>query len=171
QLGRTLASGTTSPEEGPVDGLAATATRIVAAAARTCAIDAAGALSCWGLDDPLPLALDAHEPMHELRASPTGGVFCGLAGETRAPVCFGRPETDSAFWPEGGSEPRAAPSPMHRSPLPTDVRAIANDAATACIVSESGELWCWGANDRGQLAQGRSGAAETIPVRVTIPAG
>lgn len=173
QLGRTLAAGAaSSPDEGAVEGLTVMPSQLVAAAARTCAVDALGALTCWGYDVSGSAAPPASVPHGEaitaLSSSPSSLVLCGLAGTARTAVCFGRAET-AAFWPSGTTVTRTTPVPMH-SALPTDLTKIATDGGTGCVVSATGELWCWGANDQGQLAQGTSGAPETVPVRVAIPA-
>lgn len=171
QLGRTLpGSEVSSALEGPVDGLAGTPERLVAGASRTCVIDD-GALTCWGYDvegdaGP-PTAVPYGESIAELWSAPSSLVLCG-ATSTGDPVCFGRAD-DDAFWPSGTGNVRAVPTPMHAS-LPRPVLEITTDGATGCSIGGGGQLWCWGANDLGQLGRGSSGPADRTPAQVIIPA-
>ncbi|PKN45676.1 MAG: RCC1 repeat-containing protein, partial [Deltaproteobacteria bacterium HGW-Deltaproteobacteria-17] len=47
--------------------------------------------------------------------------------------------------------------------------AITVYATHACATTTSGVLYCWGANDDGQL--GRAGAASNVPVQATLAPG
>lgn len=54
-----------------------------------------------------------------------------------------------------------------RVALTARVRELAAGQFHACAVSEAGEVWCWGANDCGQLGTGvAGGAANPQPTRV-----
>lgn len=54
----------------------------------------------------------------------------------------------------------------------TDLDAYVNSQAVdsggkhTCVVSQNGTLWCWGANDKGQLGLGRTSSFEASPVEV-----
>lgn len=49
--------------------------------------------------------------------------------------------------------------------------AIAAGDAFSCGVTEHGALWCWGANDFGQLGDGAEGAGSFVPRRVEAEEG
>lgn len=46
----------------------------------------------------------------------------------------------------------------------TDTRSLAVGYGTACRVDSSGQLWCWGRNDWGQVRPGGGTWAEPVPV-------
>ncbi len=50
-------------------------------------------------------------------------------------------------------------------PLSAPATRITTGARHACALLESGEVYCWGGNNRGQLGDG-TGIDSTIPVRV-----
>lgn len=56
----------------------------------------------------------------------------------------------------------------------TDLDAYVNSQAVdsggkhTCVVSQNGTLWCWGANNKGQLGLGRTSSFEANPVEVPL---
>ncbi len=66
----------------------------------------------------------------------------------------------------GDTSPRPSPAPVIG--LDGAVLSIAATERGTCAIKQDGTLWCWGANDVGQLAQGtQDGVAHTVPVEVT----
>jgi alpha-tubulin suppressor-like RCC1 family protein len=49
--------------------------------------------------------------------------------------------------------------------LGTSTRAVAAGFANTCAADDEGSLWCWGANQNGQLANGGVASTET-PTRI-----
>ncbi len=88
------------------------------------------------------------------------GYSCGLdaAGDV---WCWGR-----SLWVKSGLAGSARVSwPERVEGLPGPMRAVAVGDSHACAASESGRVWCWGGNDRGQLGDGSFVSRET-PVEV-----
>jgi alpha-tubulin suppressor-like RCC1 family protein len=48
------------------------------------------------------------------------------------------------------------------------VKLVALGAKHSCAVTFDGALWCWGANDMGQLGTGATGAPIALPQRIPI---
>lgn len=53
-----------------------------------------------------------------------------------------------------------------RAAAPSAVRQLALGHGHSCALTENGALWCWGANDRGQVGNGAAGADVAAPYRV-----
>lgn len=125
----------------------------------TCAIDAAGAVSCWGdnsrgaLGDgtsmnrttPTPIADDASF----LQVEGGVGFTCALRDD-RTLLCWGANNL--------GQLGRGTISTRALSPDPAggfdDWIAYAVGEGHVCAVREGGSLYCWGGNDLGQLGVG-----------------
>lgn len=147
------------------------------------------ALSCWGDNSDAELTSLV---LAELTTSPAGITLPGLVD-----VALGSDTTtdpaDSA--PRGGHAcvvlsagsvqcwgndrsgqlGRGSMSPGGKSGNPADVvmltsaKKIAAGGEVSCAIVESGAVWCWGRNDRGQLGSGMISAAEPSPVAVVWP--
>ncbi|MBK8998449.1 MAG: hypothetical protein IPM35_22240 [Myxococcales bacterium] len=89
--------------------------------AHSCALDAAGRVSCWGRNDSGQLGVGA------------------LVDKTTAPLGVALPER---------------------------IVELAAGWDHSCALGESGALYCWGANDRGQLGQGTLGGSVALPAEV-----
>ncbi|GMV14316.1 MAG: hypothetical protein HS104_19300 [Polyangiaceae bacterium] len=101
----------------PVSGVKALALGF----AHSCALDAAGSVSCWGRNDWGQLGVGA------------------LVDKTTAPLGVALPER---------------------------IVELAAGWDHSCALGESGALYCWGANDRGQLGQGTLGGSIALPAEV-----
>jgi alpha-tubulin suppressor-like RCC1 family protein len=144
-----------------------------------CAIRESGETWCWGSNDygqlcigswsfvehePVPTMLSSSQQLalgarHMCALSSAGVVVCcGLMrrlGDGRSATCRLSPTTC------------ADPSPAAPMGLP-DVRDIGAGSDHTCAVTSSGELYCWGANDTGQLGDGTHSDRLT-PVAVLGP--
>lgn len=130
----------------------------------TCALDADGRVKCWGdnssgqLGDgtfvgrttpvdviglSLPVTAVAAGGLHTCALSSSGGVKCW--GFNR----FGQ-LGDGSYDPRGYSPPDAN-VPVDVVGIPASVVAIAAGATHTCALSSSAYMYCWGANDWGQL--------------------
>ncbi|MCB9734874.1 MAG: hypothetical protein H6745_19990 [Deltaproteobacteria bacterium] len=146
--------------------------------AHACAVTSGGAVLCWGRDDQGQLGLGDLG----VRAAPT--VLGALAGVDARAVACGLRFTCVAGVDRGTAAPAlrcfgenadgqsgATPSAAEATPVVLDdalggreVRALALGDAHACALLGPGEgegaasLWCWGAEDAGQLGPGAPGA-------------
>jgi alpha-tubulin suppressor-like RCC1 family protein len=109
--------------------------------AHTCAALASGAVRCWGVNDLGQLGVERAESRQQCRV----------------------PESSPARSLPCETTPRDVPNL-------TDVAEVAVGNGGTCAVKRDGSVWCWGANDAGQLGQGTSDPqAHAAPVRVTLP--
>ena len=165
-----LGDGTTISRSTPVavTGL----TGVVALAAGTsftCALDAAGAVSCWGANDSgqlgtvtgatgptgattaadstLPVRADTPALLTALSARDRHA--CGLGGDGTL-YCWGA--NASGQLGDGTQTARATPAPVIGLEG-QGVTEVATGAAHTCALAD-GRVWCWGANQVGQLGDG-----------------
>jgi alpha-tubulin suppressor-like RCC1 family protein len=136
-------------------------------------------LVCWGGD------LAAQQPDAGVHLD--GGVFvgdafdsvavgaghaCGIGSpssiNTRDVECWGRNDSGQA-----GMPPSSVVDHPHRLGLGTmgTLVQVAAGGNVSCALFQSGALYCWGANDRGQLGPGASAAQSAVPVRVPLATG
>ena len=139
-----------------------------------CALTGEGAAWCWGenthgqLGDGSTANRAAPTPVAtSLRFAGivTGVDFaCGVTASGTA-HCWGRNNVGQL----GNASTTNSVSPVPVSGGRTFVTlSTSNLAASACGVTTSGEAWCWGANNVGQLGDGTT-LQRTAPVRVLTP--
>jgi alpha-tubulin suppressor-like RCC1 family protein len=143
---------------GPVKGV----TRAVAVSAgsyHACALDAAGAVYCWGWnvagqigDGSILNALTAKKVMglESVVAIAAGSYHtCALLADGSA-RCWG--QNDAGQLGDGSSDNRGEPVEVFSLPRAS---AIAAGGKHSCaLVSGTGEVQCWGLNDFGELGDG-----------------
>ena len=136
---------------------------IAAQGDHTCALDEGGFARCWGGPvGPQPRAVN-------------GGPFVELA--VGAFHACGRTEEGAVFcWGDNDRGQLARPAPeFSADPLEVEgipaLAAIASGHHHVCgIAAENSRLYCWGANERGQLGRGEVGErGEPAPLLEGIP--
>ncbi|MCA9691908.1 MAG: hypothetical protein KC636_20065 [Myxococcales bacterium] len=149
--------------------------RLAVGNAHVCAIDAADALYCWG-DQYRGSVGDGTTPSFQnnesARPSPvqvghdgpwvavSAGAFnsCAIDGDG-ALWCWG-PNDDGQLGNGGLGESFAAFAPDEVEGG-ASWRAVATTSGHTCGVQQDGTLWCWGANDDGQLGDGTTQLSST----------
>ncbi len=158
---------------------------ISAGALHSCAVDASGGLWCWGrgssgqlgpghlIDTPFPIEVSLPSGAGQATAVAGGGAHScvlvepadGLGGEI---FCFG----DNSYGQLGDGTLTSRPTPALVPLGPNAVRAAAVTAGGGhtCAVDVTGQPWCWGRNDSGQVGVG-AGANQPTPAPVSLAGG
>jgi alpha-tubulin suppressor-like RCC1 family protein len=166
----------TSPNPVAVDQLPA-ATMVSAGERSTCALTQKNAVYCWGANEVGQLGTGAPNSTPNARpivvanlddatAIAANGTHVCAAKKTGSVVCWGngpRGELGAGQLPDGGFAPSAV--------LVNSVTAVVTVGAGgghSCAATDKGAVFCWGANDRGQIGDGNgaSGTSDPAPVAV-----
>lgn len=176
QLGREAAAAE-DPNPVPVVIAGLQATSVTLAGSFALALGPDDRLWSWGTNDAFQLARNpgdaaAGPATLPARADRIAGAVRACAGTARNG--FVVTETGGVLsWGGSVAEQLGRSSSLLADPVPspialTDAASIATGSAHACAVSRTGEAFCWGQNDRGQLGTGTLGD-ELLPARVLLP--
>ncbi len=166
----------------PGDGPAGRASRLSIGEKASCITTDEGRAHCWGSNAAGQLGSaggDADEP----RAVEAGGVLA-RATLNRITVggdhaCALDTQGRAYCWGSNGSGQLGVGDTVARSEIPLAVDTsgvlsgkrlvlIGAAEATSCALDDTGTLYCWGANDRGQMGNGTStGTLRPIAVDIT----
>ncbi|MBI2377684.1 MAG: hypothetical protein HYV07_27025 [Deltaproteobacteria bacterium] len=129
---------------------------------------------CWGSNVEGQLGLESPDNHHHAPAPVVGALGAIDVAVTSAVGCAALTSGELLCWGlnvEGQLGPNV-PRDVITSPTPIPlehVRAVALGDGHACaIAGESGELYCWGQNQRGELGTGRIGT-DPFPRKVALP--
>ncbi|HEX8794206.1 MAG TPA: hypothetical protein VF765_24855 [Polyangiaceae bacterium] len=170
QLGRTIATGNGfDPAAAPVPGLGGVQ-QIAAGYVDVCAVLDAGSVACWGYNASGELGrgtMDTFEVTPALVALPAGPPVVQVAiGAYHA--CAVRADGSLWCWGYNGMgqlgvgtvdssgtvvTPNSSATPLQVPLLPAVAR-VACGAFHTCAIMRAGPVFCWGANDYGQLGGG-----------------
>jgi len=135
-------------------------TAVAAGGEHTCAVDNEGAVLCWGSGSAGQLGDGSYTDRstarrvaslehgvkavaagwkHSCALASGGGVWCWGANHQ------GQLGDGSTLW---------SSRPKQTAGLESGVRAITAGDSHTCALTETGQVWCWGQNDRGQLGDG-----------------
>jgi alpha-tubulin suppressor-like RCC1 family protein len=142
--------------------------------AHTCARTANARVVCWGNNDALALGTSA--PL--LRTAPrvvkelvdvedlasSVGYSCATT-KGRDLFCWGANDSGQLG---SGAAGAPVPRPTAVTGLPPVVKVAAGQGH-ACAIATDGGVFCWGANDHGQLGDGTT-TAHAAPAKLTLPA-
>jgi len=136
-----------------------------------CAAKDDGSIWCWGYGASVGLADGADQgvPQRVLTGSSVwsgGSAFQTCAVQGSALLCWGQSTQGQVG--NGAIDPENA---TVQTPTPALIATVARAAAsrgTTCAITVDGQLWCWGANDHGQLARGAVGEPVPVPGRVDV---
>jgi alpha-tubulin suppressor-like RCC1 family protein len=158
--------------------------QIAAGALHTCAADASGGLWCWGrgssgqlgpgrtVDTPFPISVPLPAGTRAAQAVSAGDAHtCAVLTTAAGPgvvACFGA--NDRGQLGDGTTTPHGAPAAVTLGGPARPALAVSAGGAHSCAVDDAGQLFCWGANDRGQLGIGTT-ADQGAPAPVALPGG
>jgi alpha-tubulin suppressor-like RCC1 family protein len=124
-----------------------------------CVVRCDGAVRCWGRNDLGQLGRGFTSPSESPGAVPALGEVtlmaagfehtCAWDGVLR---CWG----DNSFGMLGRGTREASPNPVAVMGLSPPVVSVAGGGSHTCAALDTGEVWCWGDNARGQLANSSS---------------
>ena len=141
----------------------------------TCALTSAGGVLCWGRNDRGQLGSGsiAGPGVATPEPTPVSGLSADVqtitAGEDHA--CALTSERTVQCWGAnsrgqlGDGTVVGSAVPVQVTGLPEDVIAISAGNAYTCALTRTSEVWCWGANDTGQLGNRSTTDAKT-PTKV-----
>jgi alpha-tubulin suppressor-like RCC1 family protein len=144
----------------PVD-LGGSWVSVAAGTAHTCALDTAGAVSCWGSNAVGQLGSGALVDADVTKVTLPNGVAavklfaggdasCAITAD-RQLYCWGNVD-------RAGGQPYLAPAQIQPTSIDSPWRSIALGPTHACAnTDDSGDVYCWGDNDREQLGVDDSG--------------
>jgi alpha-tubulin suppressor-like RCC1 family protein len=145
---------------------------MAAGSKHTCALTNAGAIKCWGLNDKGQLGdgttsdSDAPVDVSGLGAAAstiaTGEKHTCAVLTTGAVKCWGQ-NGDRQL---GDGTNNDSSTPVGVSGLTSGFGLVAAGQSHSCAVTLSGDVRCWGRNDKGQLGNGSTTDSGT-PVSVT----
>lgn len=144
-----------------------------------------GAIYCWGANGANQLgltsysgtSLSAARPNMMVQGLPAGLAVTGMTSgqrhscailEDASVYCWGANDARQLGSREGGPGAHRTLLDDTAAPSAGEVgyRDIVAGAAHTCALGESGSVYCWGANDRGQVGNGRTRTSELLPQRV-----
>ncbi|HJL20400.1 MAG TPA: hypothetical protein RMH99_32330 [Sandaracinaceae bacterium LLY-WYZ-13_1] len=161
--------------DGFADGvLVDDARQVAAAGARGCLVRDGGTLYCWGEngDGQLGDGTTTDSPLRR-RVPGLSAVDVAMSRTSTCAVaddctvwCWGR-NPNGALLGSGATSMTSSPTPVRVEGVSGAARVTLGDGF-ACALTSAGEVLCWGANLRGQLGRGASGAADPSPEPVDL---
>lgn len=146
-------------------------TALAAGGAHTCALGADAIAWCWGANDSGQLGISGTDMVTSPRAVETDLRFLELSAGS-AHTCGITVGGRAYCWGDGTDGKLGTGSPIANTSSPQAVAAelvfthISAGARHTCGIVETGEMYCWGANNLGQLGIGTAGPAQWTPARV-----
>lgn len=141
-----------------------------------------GAGYCWGagtdtlvqnpitffnldnLERALPSPIASPEPIRQISASGTRGQGCAV-GESGAVYCWG----DNSYGQVGDGTKEFAAKPAKVAGLPVAAVEVRAAGDSTCALLVNGKVYCWGADQYGQLGNGSLYEPSLVPQEVTLP--
>lgn len=177
-----LGNGTTAHETSPVPvGTTETLTDLAAGSAHICGLSSKGEVFCWGENSRGQLgigttnhesapALVNHSALGRARKISAGESHsCALMEDGRV-FCWGR--GDFGQLGNGGTSDLSSPTEVVLNLVTgAGVLDLTSSGDHSCILSNMGQLQCWGSNSFGQLGTETQGGSSITPADVVAPSG
>lgn len=138
-----------------------------------CALDD-GKVLCWGVGDELGTGVDVEvstEPLAVLglgttRSLRSGAIdACAVGSDGRA-RCWGQAGSGQlGFLPDQDWQISLVPIQIQLD----QIDDVAVGLGHICALRTDGSVWCWGANEYGQLGRGGVGAPDPVPAPIHLP--
>ncbi|HRP07745.1 MAG TPA: hypothetical protein PLL69_04590 [Gemmatimonadales bacterium] len=128
-----------------------------------CILDSEGTVRCRGIGSGVQFEpVDGLPPLQSIdgsdRAGLDDGTFCGLARDTGQAWC----------WAMDADETGITVHPPFQ-PATQQFTAVRAGYRFGCGLNASGEVWCWGSNQRGQLGDGTTTDRDTPALVAGLP--
>jgi alpha-tubulin suppressor-like RCC1 family protein len=164
-----LGDGTKVDRNAPtsVSGLNTDLVSIDAGSTYTCASLADGSLRCWGrLNVGASLLTPQQIIASDVRSVSVGKNHACVALTSSHAMCWG--DDSRGQLGDGGSFADTV-TPSLVTLIPNDLLEIEAGDEHTCSIHDSGDAYCWGDNNNGQLGTGSTGGFTGSPVQVTLP--
>jgi len=157
-----LGDGTQKQRLTPVDviGLGGSVAEIATSGSHTCALMDGGGVKCWGQDGSGQLG----SGNEHRRLTPVGvvGLDANIANIAAGPfhTCAATREGEGRCWGANGDGQLGDGThelrldPVEAGGLNRRIDMLAPGRRHTCALTRNKEVWCWGANTRGQLGDG-----------------
>ncbi len=132
------------------------AAEVASGANHVCVLETSGTVKCWGRNTEGQLGDGKSgsrikpvivSNIRDGRSLVSGDNHSCVVRRTGAVACWGS-NSDGQLGPKGSGKKHNTPVPL---PGLKDVKQLAAGDRHACIRQSSGRVFCWGANDKGQL--------------------
>ena len=146
----------------------------------TCIIRQSGTVACWGANDsgqlgngatldsgtPEPVLSSDGSPFAAEQIAAGGKTTCALRSDGSV-LCWGA--NDAGQLGDGTMTMRTAPTVVRVPGGTSGARVVSIGVGRhhTCALAKDGAIWCWGANESGQLGNGTTNAS-VVPVPVSI---
>ncbi|MDF1506026.1 protein kinase, partial [Roseisolibacter sp. H3M3-2] len=165
-------------ESAPAEGypVGASSSVFASGARHSCVLTGAGVATCWGANQAGQLG-DGTERSRGEPAPVVGDLTLAQLSAGRAHTCATTTDGHAYCWgaDDEGQLGDAATAESRTAPVPVEggVRfaSVHAGGAHSCGLTFTGNVWCWGANARGQLGGGGDAPRHTAPVPVPLPEG
>jgi alpha-tubulin suppressor-like RCC1 family protein len=143
-----------------------------------CVVTRQSSLVCWGSGESGIFGVAHGNADHATFIEDCSSAFGGGTSETLCMTqsdgsffCFG--ENKLGQCGNGSTTAQVAPSDASSKTFLATVSKASVGTGHSCAVTTDGALWCWGANDHGQLGDGQIAASSdqsvTVPKRISFP--
>ncbi len=142
---------------------------VALAESSTCALSSAGRVQCWG--NALAGQLGSQWALGDIPTEVTDLNDAVQISAGYQHYCVLRADGTTWCWGQNSSLQVSPSAARGGVPFPIEVTEVPNaiDVAVggshSCILTTDGKVWCWGANDQGQLGNG-SVSAFVLPAEV-----
>jgi alpha-tubulin suppressor-like RCC1 family protein len=142
-----------------VKGLAEGAATVSAGARHTCAVTSDGLVECWGANGKGQvgtgvvggrLGVSRVDGLTGVVAADAGAFHTCAVARAGSVACWGLNDDGQL----GDGTRRDSPRPVPVIGLPGNVVAVTAGGRHTCVLTGEGEMYCWGANDVGELGNG-----------------